>query len=142
MVATVQCATWVLYCLLTPGRTAPGVTNGVGVAIEARAAALRREARSAADAPRPPRPRAAPRARQGTYCALFLRYVPAGAKRAVFARLAAGAAAAWLLGVVVLFLAVPRACPSPQAHAAAPRHDNVVARADDACAGAAPLAAS
>ena len=37
VVATSQCATWLLYCALTPGRTAPGVTNGLGMLIEARA---------------------------------------------------------------------------------------------------------
>jgi hypothetical protein len=38
VVAAAQCATWVLYCLLTPGRVAPGVTNGLGLVIEARRA--------------------------------------------------------------------------------------------------------
>jgi hypothetical protein len=37
VLTAVQCAAWVLYCLLTPGRVAPGVTNGLGVVIEARA---------------------------------------------------------------------------------------------------------
>jgi hypothetical protein len=38
VVASAQCATWVLYCLLTPGRVAPGVTNGLGLVIEVRRA--------------------------------------------------------------------------------------------------------
>jgi hypothetical protein len=34
VVASTQCAAWLLYCSITPGRTAPGVTNGLGFVIE------------------------------------------------------------------------------------------------------------
>jgi hypothetical protein len=51
---------------------------------------------------------------QSAYCALFLRYVPAGAKRAAFTRALAGAVGGALLFLAIVFLLMPRTHPRPR----------------------------
>ena len=77
VVAAVQCFAWTVYCILTPGRLSPGVTNGIGVAVE------------------------------GAYSAVFMRYVDAGPKRAAFARTLALACSCSVAATGFLLLGVP-----------------------------------
>ena len=100
VLAAVQCAAWVLYCAITPGRMAPGVTNGIGVVVEARAARVRVRVRALT--------RGAARA-QSCYCAVFMRYVHPGPRRAAFAKALALACSCFAVGTLFLFLGVPRA---------------------------------
>ena len=79
VVACVQCYTWVIYCILTPGRVSPGVTNGIGVFVE------------------------------GCYAAVFMRYVEAGPKRAAFAKTLAVSFSTALAATGFLLLGVSQA---------------------------------
>ncbi len=77
MVAAVQCYAWSIYCILTPGRVSPGVTNGIGVVVES------------------------------AYSAVFMRYVDAGPKHADFARTLAVAFSCSVAATGFLLLGIP-----------------------------------